>query len=172
MDGQHLPFQLLLLVFPVAIALKTYSEITVAPHNTSNSSEIMPNDTALNYPMDIGTVYAFIAKQCWLNFVHQMTNVSKAQWCEWRAVIRPYNDLKTCLESSADYLNYSFPSTLSEMYFVSSHHMYFLDCPLEHPPLMDPPENVLLALIITPICLIPFLVTLVVLKSKDSEMKA
>ncbi|KAJ7313409.1 hypothetical protein JRQ81_004750 [Phrynocephalus forsythii] len=167
MDVQRLPFQLLLLIFPVAIMLETYSATTVVLHNTSNSSDAM----ALNYTMDIGSAYFLIARGCWLNFVHKMANISEVQWCEWRAIIRPYNDLKTCLEYRADLLNYSFPNTLSENYFVSIHRTYFLNCPPEHPLLMDPPENVLLPLIITPICLIPFLVTLVVLKSKDSEMK-
>lgn len=36
----------------------------------------------------------------------------------------------------------------------------------------DPPEDVLLAMIITPICLIPFLVALVVWRSKDGKMQS
>lgn len=61
---------------------------------------------------------------------------------------------------------------MAENYILWSHRLYFLNCTLERPLLLDPPENILLTLIITPICLIPLLVTLVVLKSKDGEMQA
>ncbi|KAH0626999.1 hypothetical protein JD844_002350 [Phrynosoma platyrhinos] len=85
---------------------------------------------------------------------------------------RPYSGLRSCLEDQADRLNCSFPNAVAEEYIISSHRQYFLNCTQEHPLLLDPPENVLLPLIITPICLIPFLVTLVVLKSKDGETQA
>uniref|UniRef100_A0A8D2LQ77 Receptor activity modifying protein 2 n=2 Tax=Varanus komodoensis TaxID=61221 RepID=A0A8D2LQ77_VARKO len=101
-----------------------------------------------------------------------MANVSKVHWCEWRAVSRPYSELRRCLEDWADKLNVGYPNTLAENYIVYSHRLYFRNCTMEHPPLLDPPENVLLPLIITPICLIPFLVMLVVLKSKDGEMQS
>ncbi|TFK10646.1 DNA polymerase alpha catalytic subunit [Platysternon megacephalum] len=85
---------------------------------------------------------------------------------------RPYSDLRHCLESFAEKQNYSFPNSIAEECIVQSHHAYFLNCTHEHPVFLDPPEDVLLALIVTPICLIPFLVTLVVWRSKDGKMQS
>lgn len=85
---------------------------------------------------------------------------------------RPYSELQGCLEFWAERLNYSYPNALAEQYIFQSHHRYFHNCTLEHPVYFDPPEDVLLAMIIAPICLIPFLVTLVIWRSKDSKAQA
>ncbi|XP_048373931.1 receptor activity-modifying protein 2 [Sphaerodactylus townsendi] len=117
-------------------------------------------------------LYRINAEVCWDRFGQQMANVSAVHLCTWNIISRPYTTLRHCLEDWADRLEYGYPNALAEHYTIRSHHTYFLNCTLEHPLLLDPPENVLLTLIITPICLIPFLVTLVVLKSKDGEMQA
>ncbi|XP_062972800.1 receptor activity-modifying protein 2 isoform X1 [Elgaria multicarinata webbii] len=166
MAGQCLSLQLLLLAF-TAIGLDAHSWTTTAtPQNVNISLE------EGNRTFYIHALYSVIAENCWRFFVHQMGNVSKVHWCEWRAISRPYSELRRCLEEWADNLSYGFPNALADNYTVFSHRMYFLNCTEEYPLLMDPPENVLLPLIITPICLIPFLVTLVVLKSKDGEMQS
>ncbi|XP_042333068.1 receptor activity-modifying protein 2 [Sceloporus undulatus] len=178
MEGQCLPLQLLLLVFTVTMRLDAFSGTTISPSNASLTLEGTPNGTApdhernINTTIDIDTLYSYIAEWCWVHFIHQMSNVSKVHWCEWRAISRPYSGLRSCLESNADRLNCSFPNAVAEEYIIFSHRLYFLNCTLEHPPLLDPPENILLPLIITPICLIPLLVTVVVLKSKDGETQA
>uniref|UniRef100_A0A8C5SSR8 Receptor activity modifying protein 2 n=1 Tax=Laticauda laticaudata TaxID=8630 RepID=A0A8C5SSR8_LATLA len=84
---------------------------------------------------------------------------------------RPYSHLRKCLENEADKLDLNYPNSMAEEYIIISHHNYFFNCTLQNQPLQDPPENILLALIMTPICIIPFLVALVVLKSKDGEMQ-
>lgn len=89
-----------------------------------------------------------------------------------RSLPRPYSVLRECLEYWAERLNYSYPNALAEQYILQSHHLYFHNCTLEHPVYFDPPEDVLLALIIAPICLIPFLVTLVIWRSKDGKAQA
>uniref|UniRef100_A0A8C9UBI9 Receptor activity modifying protein 2 n=1 Tax=Serinus canaria TaxID=9135 RepID=A0A8C9UBI9_SERCA len=84
----------------------------------------------------------------------------------------PYSELQLCLEEWAERLNHSYPNALAEQYIFQSHHLYFHNCTLEHPVYFDPPEDVLLAMIIAPICLIPFLVTLVIWRSKDGKAQA
>uniref|UniRef100_A0A8C0G0N3 Receptor activity modifying protein 2 n=1 Tax=Chelonoidis abingdonii TaxID=106734 RepID=A0A8C0G0N3_CHEAB len=116
--------------------------------------------------------YNLIAYMCWANFSHWMRNVTRVQLCEWRVISRPYSDLRHCLETFAEKQNYSYPNSIAEECIVQSHRTYFLNCTQEHPMFLDPPEDVLLALIITPICLIPFLVTLVVWRSKDGKMQS
>ncbi|XP_071584812.1 receptor activity-modifying protein 2 isoform X1 [Heliangelus exortis] len=112
-------------------------------------------------------MYSNITQKCWEIFVDLMRNVTAPELCEWKVISRPYSLLQECLEYEADRLQYGYPNALAEQYIFQSHHRYFQNCTLEH--YFDPPEDVLLAMIIAPICLIPFLVTLVIWRSKDSK---
>ncbi|XP_067397491.1 receptor activity-modifying protein 2 [Emydura macquarii macquarii] len=116
--------------------------------------------------------YLELVELCWSNFTHWMMNVTRVQLCEWRIISRPYSYLQYCLESFADQLKYGYPNSIAEAYIFESHHLYFLNCTQEHPVFLDPPEDMLLALIFAPICLIPFLVTLVVWRSKDGKTQS
>ncbi|NXP56041.1 RAMP2 protein, partial [Heliornis fulica] len=113
-------------------------------------------------------MYANISQKCWEYFVDLMSNVTESELCEWKVIRRPYSSLQACLEDWADQLRYSYPNALAEQYIFQSHHRYFHNCTLEH-QVLDPPEDVLLAMIIAPICLIPFMVTLVIWRSKDGK---
>ncbi|NXQ42153.1 RAMP2 protein, partial [Catharus fuscescens] len=125
----------------------------------------MSNGTA--QPID--GIYTNLTLGCWAYFVDLMRDVRTSDLCEWKIIIRPYSELRGCLEYWAERLNYSYPNALAEQYIFQSHDHYFHNCTLEHPVYLDPPEDVLLAMIIAPICLIPFLVTLVIWRSKDSK---
>uniref|UniRef100_A0A670K2Z4 Receptor activity modifying protein 2 n=1 Tax=Podarcis muralis TaxID=64176 RepID=A0A670K2Z4_PODMU len=116
------------------------------------------------------TVYSILVADCWRDFEKQMANITEEHWCEWMIIRRPYNELRECLERWAERLKYGYPNTLAHNYITYGHRVYFLNCSVRN-ALQDPPDDILLPLILTPICLIPFLVTLVVLKSKDGEMK-
>lgn len=85
---------------------------------------------------------------------------------------RHYSDLQNCLEYNADKFGLGFPNPLAENIILEAHLIHFANCSLVQPTFSDPPEDVLLAMIIAPICLIPFLVTLVVWRSKDSDAQA
>ncbi|NXP75964.1 RAMP2 protein, partial [Ramphastos sulfuratus] len=113
--------------------------------------------------------YTNLTQQCWECFVDSMRNVTASELCEWKVISRPYSFLQYCLEAWADRLGYGYPNTLAEQYIFQSHHRYFHNCTLQHQVYFDPPEDVLLAMIIAPICLIPFLVTLVIWRSKDGK---
>ncbi|XP_020828443.1 receptor activity-modifying protein 2 [Phascolarctos cinereus] len=116
--------------------------------------------------------YELTARQCWFFYEEHMENISREDWCEWDMISRPYSNLQYCLEKLAEFFKLGFPNPWAEQIIFQSHQMYFANCSLERRPLFfDPPEEVLLALIIAPICLIPFLVTLVVWRSKDSEVQ-
>ncbi|NWR63373.1 RAMP2 protein, partial [Bucorvus abyssinicus] len=114
-------------------------------------------------------MYTNITQDCWEFFVELMSNVTASELCEWKVISRPYSKLQACLEDWADKLSYGYPNALAERYIFQSHHRYFRNCTLEHQVYFDPPEDVLLAMIIAPICLIPFLVTLVIWRSKDGK---
>lgn len=59
------------------------------------------------------------------------------------------------------------PNPFVEELFVDIHTTFFRDCPTEE--LSDPPPAIVFALVISPICLIPVMVSLVVLKTKNGD---
>ncbi|NXI62022.1 RAMP2 protein, partial [Anseranas semipalmata] len=113
--------------------------------------------------------YTNMTQKCWEVFVDLMRNVTASQLCEWKVISRPYSYLQGCLEDLADNLRYGYPNPLAEQYIFQSHYRYFQNCSVGNQVYFDPPEDVLLAMIIAPICLIPFLVTLVIWRSKDGK---
>jgi len=54
-----------------------------------------------------------------------------------------------------------------EQIFVDIHSRYFKECPTEE--FSDPPPPIVFALVFIPICLIPVMVSLVVLKTKNGD---
>ncbi|XP_005238896.1 receptor activity-modifying protein 2 [Falco naumanni] len=136
----------------------------------SKVTETSPPMVSFNWTYELAEeVYANITQSCWEGFVHLMMNVTASELCEWKVISRPYSKLQACLEEWADRLHYGYPNALAEQYIFQSHHHYFHNCTLGHQVYFDPPEDVLLAMIIAPICLIPFLVTLVIWRSKDGK---
>lgn len=94
-------------------------------------------------------------------------NHSSTKWCVWGNVSGLYNDLSLCTEEISDCLLIPWPNPLVEQTFLDIHSQYFEDCPSEE--LSDPPPAIIFALVITPICLIPVMVSLVVLKTKNGD---
>lgn len=78
-----------------------------------------------------------------------------------------YSNLSLCTEEISDCLLIPWPNSLVEQTFVDIHTAFFQDCPSEE--LRDPPPVIVFALVITPICLIPVMVSLVVLKTKNGD---
>lgn len=105
--------------------------------------------------------------RCWDDYKGHMDSI-KDDWCNWAVISSPYSKLQNCLENNAEQFGLGFPNPLAEEVIFETHLIHFANCSLQS-TFSDPPEDVLLAMIIAPICLIPFLVTLVVWKSKDSE---
>ncbi|KAM5273394.1 receptor activity-modifying protein 2 [Ctenodactylus gundi] len=121
------------------------------------------NMTAVSYETSV--------QDCWDMYKSYMDHLQN-DWCNWTMISRPYSDLQICLEEEAETFKLGFPNPWAERIIFEAHLTYFANCSLMQPTFSDPPEDVLLAMIIAPICLIPFLVTLVVWRSKDSEAKA
>ncbi|KAG3268886.1 receptor activity-modifying protein 2 [Ictidomys tridecemlineatus] len=115
--------------------------------------------------------YKTNALLCWQGYKIYMDSIEK-DWCDWTVISRPYSELRDCLEHEAEEFGLGFPNPWAEKIIFDTHLIHFANCSLVQPSFSDPPEDVLLAMIIAPICLIPFLVTLVVWRSKDSETQA
>ncbi|XP_006156126.1 receptor activity-modifying protein 2 [Tupaia chinensis] len=130
---------------------------------TLDSTEPEGKTVEENYEMDV--------QFCWKGYKNYMDSVEK-DWCDWAVISRPYSALRDCLEQTAEEYGLGFPNPWAERIIFETHQIHFANCSLEQPTFSDPPEDVLLAMIIAPICLIPFLVTIVVWQSKDSEAQA
>ncbi|XP_063281463.1 receptor activity-modifying protein 2 [Pelobates fuscus] len=139
---------------------------TVSPVTTSNPTDIF------NSSAKTREFYVENAEFCWRHYVLMMSKVESGKQCEWQEVNRPYSFLRDCLESLADTLRFAFPNEIAHDYIMMGHLNYFVNCSSIFQELIDPPEHILLALIFAPISIIPFLVTLVVCKSKTSEPQA
>ncbi|XP_030264776.1 receptor activity-modifying protein 2 isoform X2 [Sparus aurata] len=103
---------------------------------------------------------------CLKNFEIAMTSL-RTDWCSWSNVSGLYSNLSICTEDISDCLLIPWPNPLVEKTFVDIHSKFFKDCPSEE--LSDPPPVIIFALVITPICLIPVMVSLVVLKTKNGD---
>lgn len=104
---------------------------------------------------------------CLNNFKRAMASLNRTDWCVWSNVSGMYSNLSMCTEEISDCLLIPWPNPLVEQTFVDIHSTYFKDCPTEE--LSDPPPAIVFALVITPICLIPVMVSLVVLKTKNGD---
>ncbi|XP_036445288.1 receptor activity-modifying protein 2 [Colossoma macropomum] len=113
---------------------------------------------------------ALIIELCTADFMREMSAMNSSSWCMWDKVKSPYNSLTQCTEHIADCLLLPWPNKLVEQIFVDIHTSYFQECPTE--TLRDPPPNVIFALVMTPICLIPAMVVLVVLKTKNGDRRS
>ncbi|KAK1882058.1 Receptor activity-modifying protein 1 [Dissostichus eleginoides] len=105
-------------------------------------------------------------------FHMEMMSISTEDRCVLDNIIRPYNDLTTCLEQLIDFMDCYYPNPTIEELFLTIHTMYFNNCSMEIPledPLEDAPQGVVIALTLIPVSLIPVLVYLVVFKSKVQE---
>ncbi|XP_028267709.1 receptor activity-modifying protein 2 isoform X2 [Parambassis ranga] len=104
---------------------------------------------------------------CLFNFEAAMESLNSTDWCVWGNVNSLYSNVSFCTEEISDCLLIPWPNPLVEQIFVDIHSKFFKDCPTEE--LSDPPPAIIFALVITPICLIPVMVSLVVLKTKNGD---
>ncbi|XP_029294581.1 receptor activity-modifying protein 2 isoform X2 [Cottoperca gobio] len=104
---------------------------------------------------------------CLPAFDEAMAKLNSTDWCTWGNVSGLYSNLSLCTEEISDCLVIPWPNPLVEQIFVDIHSSFFEDCPSEE--LSDPAPVIVFALVITPICLIPVMVSLVVLKSKNGD---
>ncbi|XP_037332978.1 receptor activity-modifying protein 2 isoform X2 [Pungitius pungitius] len=116
-------------------------------------------------PMDCLSI--LLKGLCIKTFDDEMALLNSTDWCTWSNVGDLYSTLSLCTEEISDCLMIPWPNPLVERTFVDIHSRLFKDCPSQE--LSDPPPVIVFALVITPICLIPVMVSLVVLKTKNGD---
>ncbi|XP_075033497.1 receptor activity-modifying protein 2 [Mixophyes fleayi] len=152
-----------------ALCLFTWaSSLMTVPQNVTQSPvnvSIPINATLLVH------YYYYEVDNCTHHFHSSMSKMNPEHWCEWDDVISFYDKLQICIEDATDGYDFPYPNVLTHDIFLSIHKHYFANCTLLSEEILDPPEHVLLALIFVPICIIPFLVTLVVYKSNTNKLQ-
>ncbi|XP_067274907.1 receptor activity-modifying protein 2 [Pseudorasbora parva] len=111
-----------------------------------------------------------VVNWCLYNFQVAMSLMNNTDWCSLERVKSAYNNFTVCTEFVAECLLLPWPNNYVERIFVDIHTTYFQECPTE--ALRDPPPSIVLALVMTPICLIPAMVVLVVLKTKNGDRRS
>ncbi|KAL0992798.1 hypothetical protein UPYG_G00098580 [Umbra pygmaea] len=112
--------------------------------------------------------YSYVYKElCYKTFEKAIEPFNRTDWCNWDNVKSMYNTFTLCTEDIAECLGIPWPNWMVENTFVDIHSTFFLDCPNE--ALSDPPPSIVFALVMAPICLIPVMVVLVVLKTKNGD---
>ncbi|KAM4716600.1 receptor activity-modifying protein 2 isoform 2-T2 [Anableps anableps] len=104
---------------------------------------------------------------CQSVFNNSMNSLNTTDWCIWDKVSSLYSNFSICTEELSDCLLIPWPNSMVEELFVDIHSEFFKTCPTEE--FGDPPPAIIFALVITPICLIPVMVSLVVLKTKNGD---
>lgn len=166
--------RVLLVLLLLLLLLLLLGAVSASPESLNQS---LPESQNQSHPTEDSLVskgkmedYETHVLPCWYEYKSCMDSVK--DWCNWTLISRHYSDLQNCLEYNADKFGLGFPNPLAENIILEAHLIHFANCSLVQPTFSDPPEDVLLAMIIAPICLIPFLVTLVVWRSKDSDAQA
>ncbi|KAM5212889.1 receptor activity-modifying protein 2 [Hipposideros larvatus] len=154
--GRPTALRLLLLLGAVLKPQESLAQLVTTPGSMESEGRMLEE------------VYKNNTRLCWQTYKEYMDSIEN-DWCDWAIISSPYSDLQDCLERTADTFGLGFPNPWAERIIFETHQLHFANCSLVQPTFSDPPEDVLLALIIAPICLIPFLVTLVVWRSKDSN---
>ncbi|XP_054545357.1 receptor activity-modifying protein 2-like [Talpa occidentalis] len=177
--GRPAALRLLLLLGAVLKPQESLAQLHPTPGNLESKAALKPQESLTQLHPTPGNLEfkgktvaesyeTVITRLCWQIYKNELDSVEK-DWCDWAVISRPYSDLRSCLEHWAEEYMLGFPNPWAEQIIFETHQIHFANCSLVQPTFSDPPENVLLAMIIAPICLIPFLVTLVVWRSKDSE---
>ncbi|KAG9350156.1 hypothetical protein JZ751_026509 [Albula glossodonta] len=114
--------------------------------------------------------YNDLIKNCFEIFNVSMSTLNAEDFCQWNNVKSTYNNFSMCTEDRADCLLIPWPNKLVEEKFVEIHSLYFKSCPTQQ--FDDPPPSIVFALVMTPICLIPVMVVLVVMKTKNGDHRS
>ncbi|XP_069490517.1 receptor activity-modifying protein 2 [Ambystoma mexicanum] len=170
---RQLPQLLLWAFLKQDLHLVRATQATIANSTIANSTEATPhllcNQTNHQHHQPIQPYYSYLSQHCLDNFAFEMNNISEMYWCQWEHIIRPYSNFQDCLEFWADKLCYPYPNEQAEGHILMGHQQYFASCAMHE--LYDPPDDILYTLIFIPICILPFLVALVVWKSKNGELQ-
>nr|XP_047904967.1 receptor activity-modifying protein 3 isoform X6 [Anser cygnoides] len=109
---------------------------------------------------------------CGKFFEEMMKKVDSKKWCNLTEFIMYYDIFTQCTEHEAFYASCFWPNPLVEGFITRIHKQFFSNCTSEEVLWEDPPDEILITLILIPVMLTCAMITLVVWCSKRSDILA
>ncbi|XP_074842123.1 receptor activity-modifying protein 3 isoform X2 [Carettochelys insculpta] len=107
---------------------------------------------------------------CGKSFEEMMRKVDSKKWCNLTEFITYYNNFSLCTEREANAASCYWPNPLAQGFITGIHKQFFLNCTSEKVHWEDPPDEILVTLILIPVLLMVAMITLVVWCSKRSDI--
>ncbi|XP_054847553.1 receptor activity-modifying protein 3 [Eublepharis macularius] len=107
---------------------------------------------------------------CGKSFEEMMRKVDSRKWCNLTEFILYYNNFTLCTEHEAATAKCFWPNPLAEGFITGIHRQFFSNCSAEKIHWEDPPDKILITLILIPVLLTIAMIGLVVWCSKRSDI--
>nr|XP_002191564.3 receptor activity-modifying protein 3 isoform X1 [Taeniopygia guttata] len=107
---------------------------------------------------------------CGKYFEEMMKKVDSKKWCNLTEFIMYYDNFTQCTEREANNASCFWPNPLAEGFITGIHKQFFSNCTSEKIHWEDPPDEIVVALILIPVMLTCAMITLVVWCSKRSDI--
>ncbi|XP_064202174.1 receptor activity-modifying protein 3-like [Anguilla rostrata] len=148
--------------------------ITTVMTSGLSATENMKIEDPARAPADRCNESALLGEmeKCADDFKGDMALIDPRNWCNLTHFIREYNYFSACTETKAVLMGCYWPNPQVEGYIVHVHRRFFSNCTAAHAALVDPPDDTLAALIAVPVLLTLLMITLVVWRSKRSDILA
>lgn len=111
-------------------------------------------------------------ENCGEAFKREMVHIDPQNWCNLTHFISEYHLFTLCTEKKAERIHCFWPNPLVEGYIIRIHQLFFSNCTVERLVWVDPPDDTVTILILTPVLLTLAMIALVVWCSKRSDILA
>ncbi|XP_058621576.1 receptor activity-modifying protein 3-like isoform X2 [Onychostoma macrolepis] len=163
MDPNLLSLFKLSLIFVNMLMTRGLSDADGADLSFTQRPQLLPcNQTVLLLEME----------RCGERFSSDMNHIHPDDRCNLTHFIREYHVFSFCTEMNAVRIGCFWPNPAVERFIISIHKHFFSNCSLERVPLIDPPDDTLILLIVIPVFLTLAMVALVVWCSKRGDILA
>uniref|UniRef100_A0A8D0QMT3 Receptor activity-modifying protein 3 n=1 Tax=Sus scrofa TaxID=9823 RepID=A0A8D0QMT3_PIG len=104
--------------------------------------------------------------RCGKTFAEMMKKVEVWKWCNLSEFIVYYESFTNCTEVETNVVGCYWPNPLAQSFITGVHRRYFHNCSVDRQQWQDPPDEILIPLIVVPILLTLAMTGLVVWRSK------
>nr|XP_006012543.1 PREDICTED: receptor activity-modifying protein 3-like [Latimeria chalumnae] len=111
-----------------------------------------------------------VRDMCGSTFRKSMMLIDPRNWCNMTYILWYYHNFSNCTELVNTFLGCFWPNPLVETYIISIHKEFFLNCTSDKIIWEDPPDDILITLILVPVLLTLAMIVLVVWCSKRNDL--
>uniref|UniRef100_A0A8C3YBC9 Receptor activity-modifying protein 3 n=1 Tax=Catagonus wagneri TaxID=51154 RepID=A0A8C3YBC9_9CETA len=104
--------------------------------------------------------------RCGRTFAEMMKKVEVWKWCNLSEFIVYYESCTNCTEAESNVVGCYWPKPLAQSFITGVHRRYFHNCSVDRQRWQDPPDEILIPLIVAPVLLTLAMTGLVVWRSK------